>query len=97
MHLTPREQEKLLIYTAGQLAADRMKRGLKLSIVVSCSKAPRKNHVARTNGMVRAGTLCGPNNAPNAGKITDVKTAQSTIYSQRCRLGMFPVVKLELV
>ncbi|MBH0195394.1 MAG: hypothetical protein HP494_07280 [Nitrospira sp.] len=28
MHLTPREQEKLLIYTAGQLAADRKKRGL---------------------------------------------------------------------
>ncbi|HMU53721.1 MAG TPA: urease subunit gamma [Nitrospira sp.] len=31
MHLTPREQEKLLIYTAAQLAADRMKRGLKLN------------------------------------------------------------------
>ncbi len=31
MHLTPREQEKLLIYTAGQLAADRRKRGLKLN------------------------------------------------------------------
>jgi urease subunit gamma len=31
MHLTPREQEKLLIYLAGQLAADRKKRGLKLN------------------------------------------------------------------
>jgi urease subunit gamma len=31
MHLTPREQEKLLIYTAGQLAVDRKKRGLKLN------------------------------------------------------------------
>ena len=31
MHLTPREQEKLLIYTAGQLAEDRKKRGLKLN------------------------------------------------------------------
>lgn len=31
MRLTPREQEKLLIYTAGQLAADRKKRGLKLN------------------------------------------------------------------
>jgi len=31
MHLTPREQEKLLIYTAGQLATDRKKRGLKLN------------------------------------------------------------------
>ena len=31
MHLTPREQEKLLIYTAAQLAADRKKRGLKLN------------------------------------------------------------------
>jgi urease subunit gamma len=31
MHLTPREQEKLLIYTAGKLAADRKKRGLKLN------------------------------------------------------------------
>jgi len=31
MHLTPREQEKLLIYTAGQLAAARKKRGLKLN------------------------------------------------------------------
>jgi urease subunit gamma len=31
VHLTPREQEKLLIYTAGQLAADRKKRGLKLN------------------------------------------------------------------
>ena len=31
MHLTAREQEKLLIYTAGQLAADRKKRGLKLN------------------------------------------------------------------
>ena len=31
MHLTPREQEKLLIYVAAQLASDRMKRGLKLN------------------------------------------------------------------
>ena len=31
MHLTPREQEKLLIYVAAQLAADRKKRGLKLN------------------------------------------------------------------
>jgi len=31
MRLTPREQEKLLIYTAAQLAADRKKRGLKLN------------------------------------------------------------------
>lgn len=31
MHLTPREQEKLLIYVAGQLASDRKKRGLKLN------------------------------------------------------------------
>lgn len=31
MHLTPREQEKLMIYVAGQLAADRKKRGLKLN------------------------------------------------------------------
>jgi urease subunit gamma len=31
MHLTPREQEKLLIYVAAQVAADRKKRGLKLN------------------------------------------------------------------
>jgi len=31
MHLTPREQEKLLIHTAGQLAKDRKARGLKLN------------------------------------------------------------------
>jgi urease subunit gamma len=31
MHLTPREQEKLLIYVAAQLAGDRRKRGLKLN------------------------------------------------------------------
>ncbi len=31
MHLTPREQEKLLIYTAAQLARDRKARGLKLN------------------------------------------------------------------
>jgi len=31
MHLTPREQEKLLIYVAAQLATDRRKRGLKLN------------------------------------------------------------------
>ncbi len=31
MHLMPREQEKLLIYLAGQLAGDRKKRGLKLN------------------------------------------------------------------
>jgi len=31
MHLTPREQEKLLIYVAAQLAKDRKKRGLKLN------------------------------------------------------------------
>jgi urease gamma subunit len=31
MHLTPREQEKLLIYVAGQLARDRRARGLKLN------------------------------------------------------------------
>jgi urease subunit gamma len=31
MHLTPREQEKLLIYTAGQLAKDRKARGVKLN------------------------------------------------------------------
>ncbi len=31
MHLTPREQEKLLIYVAGLLARDRKARGLKLN------------------------------------------------------------------
>lgn len=31
MHLTPREQEKLLVYVAGQLARDRKARGLKLN------------------------------------------------------------------
>jgi urease subunit gamma len=31
MHLTPREQEKLLIVVAGQLARDRKERGLKLN------------------------------------------------------------------
>jgi urease subunit gamma len=31
MNLTPREQEKLLIYTAAQLASDRKARGLKLN------------------------------------------------------------------
>ncbi len=31
MHLSPREQEKLLIYVAGQLAKDRKARGLKLN------------------------------------------------------------------
>lgn len=31
MHLTPREQEKLLIYVAAQLARDRKARGLKLN------------------------------------------------------------------
>jgi len=31
MHLTPREQEKLLIYVAANLAKDRKARGLKLN------------------------------------------------------------------
>ena len=31
MHLTPREQEKLLIYVAGQVARERKERGLKLN------------------------------------------------------------------
>ncbi len=31
MHLTPREQEKLLIYVAGQLAKERKARRLKLN------------------------------------------------------------------
>jgi urease subunit gamma len=31
MHLTPREQEKLLIYVAGNLAKERKARGLKLN------------------------------------------------------------------
>ena len=31
MHLTPREQEKLMIYVAAQLAKDRKARGLKLN------------------------------------------------------------------
>jgi urease subunit gamma len=31
MHLSPREQDKLMIYVAAQLAADRKKRGLKLN------------------------------------------------------------------
>ena len=31
MRLIPREQDKLLVYVAGQLAADRKKRGLKLN------------------------------------------------------------------
>lgn len=33
MHLTPREMEKLLLYTAGQLAKERLERGLKLNYV----------------------------------------------------------------
>ncbi|CUS39833.1 MAG: urease subunit gamma [Nitrospira sp.] len=31
MRLSPREQDKLMIYVAGQLATDRKKRGLKLN------------------------------------------------------------------
>lgn len=31
MHLSPKEQDKLMIYVAAQLAADRKKRGLKLN------------------------------------------------------------------
>lgn len=31
MHLTPREQDKLLVYVAAQLARDRKARGLKLN------------------------------------------------------------------
>ncbi|MEN9205238.1 MAG: urease subunit gamma [Thermostichales cyanobacterium SZTDM-1c_bins_54] len=31
MHLTPQEKDKLLIYVAAQLAADRKRRGLKLN------------------------------------------------------------------
>lgn len=31
MHLTPREMEKLMIFTAGQLARQRKERGLKLN------------------------------------------------------------------
>lgn len=31
MHLTPKEQEKLLLHVAGQLAAERRARGLKLN------------------------------------------------------------------
>ncbi|HLY11157.1 MAG TPA: urease subunit gamma [Planctomycetota bacterium] len=31
MHLTPREQEKLMLYTAGELARKRRARGLKLN------------------------------------------------------------------
>lgn len=31
MHLTPREQDKLMVYLAGQLARDRRGRGLKLN------------------------------------------------------------------
>ncbi len=31
MHLSPREQEKLLVYVAGQLAKERKARGLKLN------------------------------------------------------------------
>ncbi len=31
MRLVPREQDKLMVYVAGQLAADRKKRGLKLN------------------------------------------------------------------
>ncbi len=33
MHLTPREMERLMIHTAGQLAKDRKERGLKLNYV----------------------------------------------------------------
>ena len=48
-------------------------------MVVNCSNAPRKNQVAKTKGMVRPGTLCGPNIAPKAGMITEVKAAQRTM------------------
>ena len=32
MHLTPQERDKLLIYTAGELAKGRKARGLKLNV-----------------------------------------------------------------
>lgn len=35
MHLTPREMEKLMLHTAGELAKSRMKKGLKLNYVES--------------------------------------------------------------
>lgn len=35
MHLTPREMEKLMLHTAGELAKSRLKKGLKLNYVES--------------------------------------------------------------
>lgn len=35
MHLTPREMEKLMLHTAGELAKSRLNRGLKLNYVES--------------------------------------------------------------
>lgn len=35
MHLTPREMEKLMLHTAGELAKSRRKKGLKLNYVES--------------------------------------------------------------
>ena len=52
---------------------------LDTSMVVNCSNAPRKNHVASTKGMVRLGTLCGPSRAPSAGIRMALKTVHSTM------------------
>jgi hypothetical protein len=52
---------------------------LDTSIEEYCNKAPRKNHVANTKGMVRPGTLCGQRTAPNAGMIKEVNAAQIKI------------------
>ena len=43
MNLTPREQEKLLIYVAAQLAKDRKARGLKLNYRLDHRRSFRGN------------------------------------------------------
>src|SRR5438093_11981142 len=67
MHLTPREQEKLLIYVAAQLAADRRKRGLKL------------NHPEAV-AYITAATLEGIRDGRSA---SDLMTSGATLLSKK--------------
>src|SRR5213079_1957771 len=60
MHLTPREQEKLLVFTAAELARRRRSRGLKLNhpealAIITADNAYRIHDPRSVSGVMEAG------------------------------------------
>ena len=71
MHLTPREQEKLMIYVAAELARKRRARGLRLNYPEAIAIISSEILAAARDGAIVGGTMSSGTTIPKREDVMD--------------------------